>query len=202
MDKKTVEVAFAKIADVMAENRDYLIELDQRNGDGDLGISMSNGFKAAYETIKDATEKDLGKVFLSAAKSFNSSAPSSLGTIISIGLMGMAKNLRGAENFDLKTLVSAMEAGINNIMAKAGSKRGEKTILDALIPAIEALKSSENENCSIAFNEAYKASLVGAEETKNMKSVHGRAAYYAEKSIGLVDGGAVAGTLIFKALVK
>ncbi len=198
MKREALIKGFEKIAKKMAENRDYLIELDQRNGDGDLGISMSNGFAAAYEAVSGSAEKDLGRLLLLASKTFNEAAPSSLGTILSIGMMGMAKSLRGKEEVDVATLGEAFEDGINNIMSKAGSKPGEKTILDAIVPAIQELRSSADSE--MVWKLAAQKAEMGAESTKNMKSVHGRAAYYGEKSLGLVDGGAVAGQLIFAAL--
>lgn len=199
-----VESGLEKIANKMAENRDYLIKLDQRNGDGDLGISMSVGFKAAYEAVRDSDESDLGRVLLSASKAFNNAAPSSLGTILSIGFMGMAKKLKGKEETDLYDLSVAMESGLENIMKKAESKPGEKTILDALYPAVMEMKKSSEQGFTAeeVFQDAKKAAEDGAESTKNMKAVHGRAAYFAESSLGIVDGGAIAGKLIFEALAE
>ena len=89
---------------------------------------------------------------------------------------------------------------MDNILDKTGSKVGEKTIIDSLSPGIESLLSSGSEEDKTAFQNAYEASKVGAEKTKEMMAVHGRAAYYGEKSLGLVDGGAVVGTLIFKGM--
>lgn len=77
MDKNTIEKAFEKISKIMQKNRDYLIELDQRNGDGDLGISMSNGFRAVFEGMTESQEADLGRIFLEASKNFNEAATSS-----------------------------------------------------------------------------------------------------------------------------
>lgn len=204
INKAVIESGLRKIANKMAENRDYLIKLDQRNGDGDLGISMSVGFKAAYEAIKESKDADLGRALLSASKAFNNAAPSSLGTILSIGFMGMAKSLKGKEETDLYDLSVAMESGLENIMKKAESKPGEKTILDSLHPAIMAMKKGSEQGLTSeeVLQHAKKAAEDGAESTKDMKAVHGRAAYFAESSLGIVDGGAIAGKLIFEALTE
>ena len=85
------------------------------------------------------------------------------------------------------------------IMNKAKSKPGDKTILDSLYPAVQALKEHASEG-ETAWEEAYKAACAGAENTRKMKGVHGRIAYYGEKTLGEMDGGAVAGMLIFEAL--
>jgi len=200
MNAETVKRALLSISALMTENRDYLIELDQQNGDGDLGISMAAGFKALSAYLAAAEEKDLGKLFMKSSGILNEAAPSSLGTILSIGLMGMAKALKGKEEAGIKEVCAAMEAGIAAIMEKAKSKPGEKTILDALCPAVEALKNSPASDATSAWAKAAQAAAAGSEATKTMRSVHGRAAYYAEKSIGVLDGGSAVGRLIFEGI--
>ncbi|MDR3138562.1 MAG: dihydroxyacetone kinase subunit L [Treponema sp.] len=201
MNLTTLRGAFAAVSGLMDKNRDYLIELDQQNGDGDLGISMAAGFKAVSEYLNGAEEKDLGKLFMKCGGVFNEAASSSLGTILSMGFMGMARALRGKTEADISELALAMEGGLNNIMEKAKSKPGEKTILDALCPAVEVLKNSApGDHCRDAFKAAAQAAAEGAQKTKAMKSVHGRAAYYGDKSIGILDGGSVAGMLIFEGM--
>jgi dihydroxyacetone kinase-like protein len=201
MNLTTLCGAITAVSGLMNKNRDYLIELDQQNGDGDLGISMAAGFKAVSEYLSGAEEKDLGKLFMKCGGVFNEAAPSSLGTILSMGFMGMARALRGKTEADLSELALAMEAGLHNIMEKAKSKPGEKTILDALYPAVEVLKNSApGEHYRDVFKTAARAAAEGSQKTKAMKSLHGRAAYYGDKSIGVLDGGSVAGMLIFEGI--
>lgn len=202
IQRETLVKVFESISAVMAEHRDYLIGLDQKSGDGDLGISMDEGYRAVSEALKKIEEKDLGRVFMQMASVFNESAPSSLGTITSFGFMGMAKALRGKEEATIEELAVAMKAGLERIMEKAQSKPGEKTILDSLHPAVEALLTSAQKPALEAFTSALDAARSGAERTKLMRSVHGRAAYYGEKSIGLLDGGAEVGRLLFEAIVQ
>lgn len=197
--EKLIQV-FEKISSLMDKEREYLIELDQQNGDGDLGISMSNGFRAVVGYIKSIDERDLGKIFMKSSTVFNEAAPSSLGTILSFGLMGMAKALKGKEEADFAEMVQAMDRGLTLIMEKAGSKPGEKTILDALFPAVEVLKNNIGQDAIKAFELALDAASKGSEATRSMMPVHGRAAYYGEKSIGLLDGGSVAGKLIIEGI--
>lgn len=202
MNAESLKKAVASISEVMAQNKDYLVELDAQNGDGDLGISMSGGYAAVSAWLATADETDLGKLMMKCSGIFNESAPSSLGTITSIGMMGMAKALKGKTEADLGELAAAMDAGLAAIMEKAKSKPGEKTILDALHPAIEALKEKAAAGDSkAAFAAAAQAAATGSENTKNMRSVHGRAAYYGDKSIGMLDGGSVVGKLIFEGVL-
>lgn len=199
MNRESVKGIMVAISKEMSANRDYLVELDQVNGDGDLGISMDDGYRAVVEFLKTAKEKDLGKLFMACGKVFNASAPSSLGTITSFGFMGMAKALKGKEEVSFEEAAGAMLAAVENIMAKAESKVGEKTILDSLFPGAEALlkRASDPET---AVMEAEKAAGQGSEATRQMRAVHGRAAYSADRSIGILDGGSVVGKLIFKGI--
>ena len=157
MNKQSVIDGLSKISAVMTENKEYLIKLDQQNGDGDLGVSMSEGFAAAAAFAAETEETDLGKLMMQTGKVFNEAAPSSLGTIISFAFMGMAKSLKGKTEATLPEFAEALKA-------------------------------------------AAEIAAQGSENTKKMKSVHGRAAYYAEQSIGILDGGSVVGKLIFEAL--
>ena len=102
--------------------------------------------------------------------------------------------------FDLVELADAMRAGTDSIMNKAGSKPGEKTILDAMVPAVKVLEDHSKDAPKVAFEAAMRAAAAGFEETRAMKAVWGRAAYYGEKSVGLLDGGAAVGKLIFEAI--
>lgn len=196
MDAQRLAQAVAAVSKKIEENKEYLVKLDQQNGDGDLGISMSDGFKAVETLMEISEEKDLGKLLMKAGNAFNEAAPSSLGTILSFGFMGMAKTLKGVQDASSEQVAAALAAGVGRIMEKAGSKPGERTILDALCPAVEAYAADS----SAPLKSAAQAAAAGAEATRNMKPVHGRAAYYGEKSLGHLDGGAVVGKLIFEAL--
>ena len=88
MDAQGLAGAMGAVAGKIEENKEYLTRLDQLNGDGDLGISMSEGFKAVDMLLEISEEKDLGKLLMKAGNAFNEAAPSSLGTILSFGLTG------------------------------------------------------------------------------------------------------------------
>jgi dihydroxyacetone kinase-like protein len=202
LDANKLKMAMQEISDTMSANRQYLIELDQRNGDGDLGISMSEGFAAASKFANESDETDLGKLLIGAGKVFNEAAPSSLGTIMSLCMMGMARVFKGRQTADIAMLGEAFAAGVSKIMERANSKPGEKTVLDALDPAARALCENASMGSIPALEAACKAAREGSQSTAAMKAVHGRAAYYGDKAIGLIDGGSVAGMLVFEAILK
>ena len=199
MNKNSVKGIISAISAEIAENRDYLVELDQVNGDGDLGISMDDGYKAVVAYLETAEETDLGKLILACGKVFNASAPSSLGTITAFGFMGIAKALKGKQEASFAEAAAALKAGVENIMAKAGSEPGQKTIVDAIFPGAEALVAHAADPAA-AVEAAAQAAADGSEATRQMKAVHGRAAYSVERSIGILDGGSVVGKLIFKGI--
>lgn len=202
MNNQSLKKAISFIRQEMSEKSAYLIELDQQNGDGDLGISMKEGFRAADEYLAASDETDLGRLIMGMAGALNESAPSSLGTILFIGFMGMAKALKGKCEAGTLEAAEALAAGIDKIMEKAHSKPGEKTILDSLCPGIQALKEHADKTTGEAYHQAALAAGAGAEATRGMLSKHGRAAYYGEKSLGILDGGAVVGQLIFEAVYR
>ncbi|GAB6276618.1 MAG: dihydroxyacetone kinase subunit L [Rectinema sp.] len=202
MRVKELAEAVKAIHATMDSNRDYLIELDQQNGDGDLGVSMANGFEAIAAYLADTNEADLGRALLRCSSLFNETAPSTLGTIVSFGLMGMAKSLKGKQDAALADFAQALDAGVALIMERAHSKEGEKTILDALVPAVQALKDDQSGGSSAVLARAAAAAAQGSEATRTMKSVHGRAAYYGDASVGVIDGGSVVGKLIFGSLAS
>ncbi len=193
-----IKYIFPLIYNEISINKDYLVELDQVFGDGDLGLSMEQGFLAVKEYTEDSSEVDFGKFFLQVSKTFNESAPSSLGTILSFLFMGMAKSLKGNEEITLDQLKDALNKGVLLIEEKAKSKLNEKTILDSIIPAVNAFNNSNNINDAI--KQAHIAAKTGMENTKNIQAVHGRAAYHKEKTLGHIDGGAYVSYLIFKAI--
>lgn len=200
MDRKSIVGIVEAISARMTENRDYLIELDQINGDGDLGISMDDGYQAAVRFLNVSEENDLGKLLMACGKAFNAAAPSSLGTITTFGFMGMAKALKGKESVTFEEAARAMLAGVEHIMRKAESGVGEKTIIDSLYPGVLALVEYAQEPAA-AVSKAAEAAAAGSEATREMRAVHGRAVYSADRSIGTLDGGSVVGTLIFQGIV-
>lgn len=143
IDKKCIIKGFQYISKEIEENKEQLTYLDQQNGDGDLGISMSDGFHAVCDYLENTEETTLTQLFSRAGNSFNEAAPSSLGTILSFFMKGIAKGLKGKESCNTKEMAAAMKLGLQNVMEKAGSKVGEKTILDALDPAITVLSATE-----------------------------------------------------------
>lgn len=195
-------VRFLETADkIMNENREYLITLDSVVGDGDLGLTMGDGFKAAHECVKQGTHTDAGKLLYDAGKAMSTAVPSTMGTLMASGLMQAGKALKGKESLEIQDWVNLFEAYFDGVVNRGKAKVGDKTFLDGLYPAVSALKRAAEEGKTIeeAAIEATKAAEEGFENTTTMIAVHGRAATRGEASRSLKDPGAAVAALLMKA---
>lgn len=201
MDVKYIKTLLSLISSVMSENREKLIEMDSIVGDGDLGLTMSDGFKAAYGAVENSDETDIGKMLYFAGKAMSTAVPSTMGTLMASGLMNAGKVLKGRENLDNNGLYELFKAYEDGVANRGKAKVGEKTFLDGLHPAVEALSDSDKPLYDLA-KDAYNASKEGYENTSSMLAVHGRAATRGEASRTLKDPGAYVATLIMEAFLK
>ncbi|MCI8549750.1 MAG: dihydroxyacetone kinase subunit DhaK [Lachnospiraceae bacterium] len=190
-----------KVSEIMAENRDYLIDLDSVVGDGDLGLTMSDGFAAAYEAVSGTGEADSGKLLYTAGKAMSIAVPSTMGTLMASGLMQAGKRLRGKTKTGILESVDLFEGYAEGVAALGKAKVGEKTFLDGMAPAVEALKAAKEagKDLKAAAADAKAAAAKGFENTTTMVAVHGRAATRGEASRSLKDPGAAVAVLIMDA---
>jgi len=192
------------IVEVMEGAKDELIELDGAMGDGDLGLTMVKGFSAVAEEIRTIDETDMGKIMMKLGMKMNSTVPSTMGTLVSTCFLKAAPAAKGKTELTLVDMVAMGKGAVAGVMDRGKSKPGDKTMLDALHPAVEALSKAAEAGDSLAdaWQKAYEAARDGVEQTKSMQSVHGRAAYYQEKSIGRQDPGATAMMYIVSGVAK
>lgn len=191
-------------ADIMMENKENLIQLDSVVGDGDLGLTMSDGFKAAADNAKASTESDAGKLIYMAGKAMSTAVPSTMGTLMASGLMQAGKVLKGKTDIEFSDIVDLYAAYEEGVMNRGKAKVNEKTFLDGIDPAVISLKESLANNLDIkeAADKAYQAAQEGYENTATMLAVHGRAATRGEASRTLKDPGACVAVLMMKAFVN
>jgi dihydroxyacetone kinase-like protein len=189
-----------EISGIMDENKDDLCKLDGALGDGDIGLTMSKGFKAVIVNIPNLSEEDIGGLFMKSALVMGEAVASTMGTLFSTALLRGGKALAGKKELQGDDLIRFFEAMVEGITARGKGKVGDKTILDSLAPAIEAMALANKENVSLLelMNKAYEAAEKGVQNTISMQSKHGRAARYLERSIGLQDPGATVGALFIK----
>lgn len=202
LTKEDLKVALASIVKVMEEAKEELIELDGAMGDGDLGLTMCKGFQAVSEEINHVDEADMGKLIMKLGMKMNAVVPSTMGTLVSTCFVKGAMKAKGKTALELADVVEMGRAAVQGVMERGKCKVGDKTMLDALYPAVEAMAAAcEAGKTSAQVSEAaYQAAVDGVEKTKTLQSVHGRAAYYNEKSIGRQDPGATAVMYIIKGI--
>ena len=201
MNQQELIAMLERISKIMGRNKNYLIELDSVVGDSDLGLTMTDGFQAAYESVSDGTEPDLGKLLYKAGKTMGNKVPSTMGTLMAAGLMRAGKVLKGKTELsgaDVAVLFEAYEAGVADL---GKAKVGDKTFLDGFHPGVEVLKAQVEAGASLeeAFGKAAEAAWNGFEHTTTMIAVHGRAATRGEASRSLKDPGAAVAALMMKA---
>lgn len=201
MDKLTladVKSLFAELNRMASTHRDYLIKLDSEMGDGDLGLTMSAIFHAAEQTAAEYSDTDIGALFMKAGMVMAKTAPSTMGTLVATGFMRGGKATKGQEALALSDIARFWQAFVEGISERGKAKAGDKTILDALFPAVETLNDSLNQKGSLteAIDAAKQSARQGMEATKTMIAQHGRAAYFQEQSRDKVDPGAVLGSLL------
>lgn len=198
---ENLKSVFAALERVMADNFQLLTDLDAVAGDGDLGITMTKGFAAANKAASDYAEKDAGKLLMLAGMAIAREAPSTLGTLLASGFMKCGKEVMGRETLALADSARMMDCFARGLMERGKAQPGEKTIVDALLPAANALKAAgPDATIAQAWSAALRAAEAGLEATRQMKAVHGRAAYRGEKSVGMVDPGATVGVMLIKAI--
>lgn len=187
-------------AQTMHDERDYLIEIDGIFGDSDLGITMDEGFTAAFKAIEDLDEKDIGKLLYFAGKAMSSKVPSTMGTLMATGLMTAGKSLRDHYELDLAGITAFVDSYLAGVMKMGKAEPGEKTFIDGWLPAVESLKNSVDQNSTIktAMTAAAQAAEQGFENTSGMIAVHGRAAIRGEKSREAMDPGAAVAMLLMR----
>ncbi len=191
-------------SDIMIKNKEYLMELDAAFGDGDLGLTMSTGFKAAKDTVNDSEESDIGKLCMQVGMSLSKAAPSTMGTLIASGFIRAAKSLKGTTELDIQGFVTFTFEFANGVMELGKAKLGDRTLVDSIYPAYLAAKteSEKSSDLKTVAKASLSAAEKGVEETKNMKSAFGRGVFFRDQVLGHPDQGAIVGKLIYQCFVN
>lgn len=194
---------FQRWRDMFAAQREFLIALDGKVGDSDLGITMAKSFAAAYDTV--ATEgagAGLTKLLRSAGAIMAKTAPSTMGTLTATGFLRGAKVLEGLDAIGTPEAAAFWRAFATGIAERGKAKLGDKTILDVLDPVAASLEASaaSGEALGQALNAAAAAAATALEATRSMVAQHGKAAAFQEKTVGLQDAGATVGVLLVKTM--
>lgn len=192
---------FKHAAETIIENEPYLTEIDNIIGDGDHGTGMKRGFTALGKMLEQKEFADVNCLCGEAAMELLKSMGGASGVIFCTMFFGGLDYIPHGEQVNLSQLAMYFEAGEEAIEKRGKAKPGQKTMLDALCPAVLALKKAaeQQEDLGTAFQMAYKGALEGVEASKSMQSRVGRSKNFQEATIGYPDPGAISTSLIFKA---
>lgn len=185
-------------------NVEALGKYDSVGGDGDHGTTMARAMgnmeKALEASQKEDIKSQLGKI----AWAVMGTDGGATGPLFGSFFMGMAPAAAGKKDLDAKTLAAMFKGGLDSIQKSSKAKLGDKTMLDALIPAVQSMQQAADGGADVlgALRKAAEAATQGAEETKKLVARFGRAKSIGEKSLGSPDPGAVSVSLIFKGFVE
>ena len=188
----------------LKSHAEELRELDAKLGDGDLGITIELATKAITDYLNSTSETDIGKLFAQVAMNINQASPSTFGTILSSAFMGGGRAAMGKTQLGLEDFAAIGEGAIENIMKRGKANVGDKTVLDALVPAVKTLKIELSAGVSDkeVIDTAVRAAEDGMKATVNMKAKFGRAQWFKDGSIGIQDGGATAMYYLIQSFVN
>ncbi len=192
-----IKAAAGTLARVAVEVRDELNAQDGRLGDGDLGITVANGFAAVAEAAADLPD-DLGQAFLGCSKAFQRVSSSSFGTLVATALMSAAKATKGRDEADWSE-VPAMVAGARDAMlARGRGELGAKSVLDSLDAIARATEGLADPAALLAA--AYGAAAAALDEFRDRPNRLGRARMFGDKSRGIDDPGMLAVSRLLEGL--
>lgn len=192
------------IAKAIEQNRDYLTDLDSAIGDADHGINMSKGFRAVSEKLNSQDFKNFGELFKTVGMTLISTVGGASGPLYGTAFMKAGTSAADKTDLDINDFLTILESAIEGIKLRGKAQAGDKTMLDALIPALETIKEalSQNELPENILEKACKASKDGAVYTASIAARKGRASYLGERSIGVQDPGAASSHIMLDSILQ
>ncbi len=200
--KKLIEILTA-IAHMIEDNKDFLSDLDNVIGDGDHGINMARGFGEVLKKLPSFEDKDAGAILKMVGTTLVSTVGGASGPLYGTAFMKSGGAVDKKTEISFEDFINILNVSIEGIKMRGKSTQGEKTMLDALIPAYDVLKAAfeaGEPDVKAAFESALKAAKDGVEYTKTIIATKGRASYLGERSLGHQDPGATSFTLMLEVI--
>jgi dihydroxyacetone kinase-like protein len=191
-------------ARLVAENRDYLTELDAAIGDADHGSNMDRGMKAAVAALDESPQEIAGALFTKVGMTLVSTVGGASGPLFGTLFIRMGSSLGAADTTSEDDVAAALRAGLGGVVDRGKAAPGDKTMYDALAPAVDALERALGEDASLAtgLKIARDAAAAGRDATTPMLARKGRASYLGERSVGHQDPGATTVALLIEAATE
>ena len=172
----------------MQEHREELVRLDTAIGDGDHGTNMDRGMRKALEKLGASEQADAGAVLKTVAMALVSSVGGAAGPLYGTLLLQMGNAMAGSDDVDLEGYAAAWRKGVEGVQARGKAEPGDKTMVDALLPALAALEQASDLDSGV--REAAGAAQRGMRDTIPLVARKGRASYLGERSTDHQDPGA------------
>ncbi len=191
------------VAQVLAENKEYLTKLDAAIGDADHGINMDRGFTKVMSQLPSVQDKDIGSILKTVGMALISSVGGAGGPLYGTLFMRAGMAVGGKYELTDEDLVALWQAAVDGVIQRGRAQPGDKTMVDALLPAVEAMKQalSEGADTVTILERGVAAAEKGMKDTIPMLAKKGRASYLGERSIGHQDPGATSSYMILKAML-
>ena len=195
------ELIVRTIAQTAVDNEKYFCELDAVVGDGDFGYSLARGFEIVLSDFDDLEYEDAGGLLKKTALVLTKRIGGTSGPIWGTAFLRAGAKLSMPDP-SADDVIGALRAAIDGIKQRGNSDLGDKTLLDALVPAVDTLEASLGEGAATALERAAVTARESAEATKGMLAQRGRASYTGDRSRDSVDAGAVGVAVMFEAVSK
>ena len=204
MDAATITSWMREIDSVVRAERDHLVQLDAAIGDGDHGTNMVRGFEAVVQALDADSGSPPGKLLILAGRTLVSTVGGASGPLWGSALRSGGRVLGNETTFDGRQLAEVLGAALASIKDLGTAAIGDKTMVDALEPAVETLRAKLDQGIALgdALDQAAAAAEDGMRATIPMQARKGRASYLGERSIGHQDPGATSTALMVRALQK
>lgn len=202
LDSKQIAALMLSISDSMQRHKEMLTELDMPIGDGDHGINMARGFQEVEAKLPALEGQDVGTLLKGVGMALVSKVGGASGPLYGTAFMKAGAICTGMTTVDGPMFLKMLDEAIGGVQMRGKAVQGEKTMLDALIPARDAFQAALASGADIktAVGRAVQAAREGVEYTKTIIATKGRASYLGERSIGHQDPGATSTLLILEAV--
>ena len=189
-----------RFAAAVAEHTAELVRLDTAIGDGDHGTNMDRGMRKVVEKLDGLEGPDIGATLKAVGMTLVSSVGGAAGPLYGTLFLQMGTASAGREELDLEGWTAALDSGVQGVKMRGKAEPGDKTMLDALLPALEALRSAAAEGAALpdALNRSADAAREGMEATIPLEARKGRASYLGPRSVGHQDPGATSTHLLLR----
>jgi len=193
-----------RVADVLHENAAYLTQLDSPIGDADHGNNIDRGFRTVRDKLTTLASTDISAILKTVGTTLVSTVGGASGPLYGTAFLRAAAAVANKEELTTADVVTMLEAFLGGVIVRGKAQTGEKTMVDALTPAVAAAKQAQAEGASLAevTAQASAAAEEGMKATIPLLATKGRASYLGERSIGHQDPGATSSWLILRSLAE